>query len=206
MTAFARESQPYRAETVAADGTRTPLVAHALVVVLAGDRELAIELAQPPARPGGVAVISHARDAAGARLPQSEDNVASVVLHPGASNVVHLGVRVRDDDVATGGVDVARTHHPAFALDAAGARTPVVADEVAVHVARGRRLEIVLRREPARAGVVTLRSGPGPAGRDLARILEGGTFAITDLHVQFGACNVVHLAVERRKAVLAQPR
>jgi hypothetical protein len=83
-----RIDPPYKAYLVAPDGTKTPVVAHGIVIELGPNLELELDLAPHPNHAGGLPI----RAGPERTLAELENSgfSSSLVVRPGASNVIHV--------------------------------------------------------------------------------------------------------------------
>ncbi len=85
-----RIDPPYKAYLVAADGTRTPVDAHGIVIEFGPNLELELDLAPHPNHAGGLPI--HAGPERTLAELESSGFSSSLVVRPGASNVIHVFV------------------------------------------------------------------------------------------------------------------
>lgn len=93
--AFAIDSKqpggtPYKTYLVSADGTRKLIVGRAIVIELGPDQELELDLAPHANFRGGLPLVTGSARTTGA--PEKQGFCSNLVVHPGASNVLHVSV------------------------------------------------------------------------------------------------------------------
>src|SRR5262245_35940695 len=86
-----RIDPPYRAYLVSADGKKTPVHAHGIVIELGQDLELELDLAPHPNQPVGCLAVCAGPERTLADFERS-GHCSSLVIRPAAGNTIHLFV------------------------------------------------------------------------------------------------------------------
>src|SRR5262249_33740418 len=83
-----RIDPPYKAYLLSADGSRTPVTAHGIVIELGPDLEVELDLAPHPNHAGGLAITTGPERTLADR--EKSGFSSSLLVRPGACNVIHV--------------------------------------------------------------------------------------------------------------------
>ena len=200
-----------------ADGARRVVPGTAVVAAFGDGRELHCAFSHHPASDGGLMIRSEyvkPGTKPPPRVPRGPlpDVIASIQIHPGASNIMQLTVEAhaRTDGglvVAAGaeGPDPALFAVANDERSAIGSNLVVMdfgnGSDVTVEIGTGPDEESAGRKGLSRPGWVAFLAGPAMTRADYETMRSGGAFASSSLHVSFGAANVVHAVVVRHEGM-----
>lgn len=187
------------------EGARSRLEGSGIGVVFGDGRRLRIELSRHPASDDCVELAAEflgagggalERDAAGHLPPR----YASLVVYPGAGNLIHVSVRARRRDE---GLEAAPDpagepgKGKSYFLLHGGRERPIGAGPFLLDCGEGRCLQLEPPRRGQPAELVALHAGPPLTRADFERMRAGAPIPSSGLTVSFGGANIAYVQVGR---------